>query len=117
MQGHAPVINTHAHELTVHDRPGCCAHALDVALVGRLRVQHPVTENIAWMLWLIHMCMPAGYSHITGGYPGGQAQYARVLWGEACLHPHIPPLCEGPHVDSSKPVTGRALIIHHHAGG
>ena len=27
--------------------------------------------------------MPVGYSHITGGFPGGQAQYVRVLWGEA----------------------------------
>ena len=33
------------------------------------------------------MLMPAGYSHITGGYPGGQAQYARVLWGAPS---HIP---------------------------
>ena len=23
----------------------------------------------------------AGYSHLTGGYPGGQAQYARVPYG------------------------------------
>ncbi|CAL5229613.1 g12974 [Coccomyxa viridis] len=26
-----------------------------------------------------------GYSHITGGYPGGQAQYARVLWADVNL--------------------------------
>ena len=34
-----------------------------------------------------HMLMYAGYSHITGGYPGGQAQYARVLWGKAFALP------------------------------
>ena len=29
----------------------------------------------------------AGYSHLTGGYPGGQAQYARVPYGmPACVH-------------------------------
>ena len=29
-----------------------------------------------------HHGLLAGYSHITGGFPGGQAQYVRVLWGE-----------------------------------
>lgn len=29
-----------------------------------------------------HRGLLAGYSHITGGFPGGQAQYVRVLWGE-----------------------------------
>ena len=34
----------------------------------------------------------AGYSHLTGGYPGGQAQYARVPIGETLVSPshHLP---------------------------
>ena len=39
--------------------------------------------------WASRACMQAqhkrygcaGYSHLTGGYPGGQAQYARVPYG------------------------------------
>ena len=26
----------------------------------------------------------SGYSHVTGGYAGGQAEYARVVNGESC---------------------------------
>ena len=45
------------------------------------------------LLALMTAAWPAGYSHLTGGYPGGQAQYARVPFGALCLAfprmPHI----------------------------
>ena len=48
--------------------------------------------NLRCSLFCSHMFACAGYSHITGGYPGGQAQYVRVLWGKSsALPPHSPP--------------------------
>ena len=41
--------------------------------------------------------VPAGYSHITGGFPGGQAQYVRILWGET-----IPATMRVPHFADSR---------------
>jgi threonine dehydrogenase-like Zn-dependent dehydrogenase len=74
--------------LAVGDRvvvpfPIACGHCLQCE-----RGMHSLCENSnpnAWMaekLWGYSPCGIFGYSHLLGGFPGGQAQYARVPFAD-----------------------------------
>src|SRR5688572_11414512 len=74
--------------LSVGDRvvvpfPIACGHCLQCE-----REMYSLCENTnpnAWMaekLWGYSPCGIFGYSHMLGGYPGGQAEYARVPFAD-----------------------------------
>jgi threonine dehydrogenase-like Zn-dependent dehydrogenase len=77
------VTNLAAGDRVVVPFPIACGHCLQCE-----REMYSLCENTnpnAWMaekLWGYSPCGIFGYSHMLGGYPGGQAEYARVPFAD-----------------------------------
>ena len=52
-----------------------CMHCLPAAVATTGQCLTQSSRDVAWH---------AGYSHLTGGAPGGQAEYSRVRYGGVC---------------------------------
>jgi threonine dehydrogenase-like Zn-dependent dehydrogenase len=77
------VTNLRAGDRVVVPFPIACGHCLQCE-----REMYSLCENTnpnAWMaekMWGYSPCGIFGYSHMLGGYPGGQAEYARVPFAD-----------------------------------
>jgi threonine dehydrogenase-like Zn-dependent dehydrogenase len=77
------VTSLHKGDRVVVPFPIACGHCLQCE-----REMYSLCENTnpnAWMaekLWGYSPCGIFGYSHMLGGYPGGQAEYARVPFAD-----------------------------------
>ena len=95
MQGMTPIevveVGSEVKNLQVGDRvvvpfPIACGHCAQCE-----REMYSLCENSnpnAWMaekLWGYSPCGIFGYSHLLGGYAGGQAEYARVVFADVNL--------------------------------
>lgn len=66
------------------DNLGTRCHTTVFSIIACECSWHSLLCPNAFVVWQL-ACLAAGYSDLTGGYEGGQAEYARVPFGESQL--------------------------------